>query len=54
VRLAKKSIHHGLQMELSRGLMCESEAYGRLVDTEDRREGVLAFNEPRKPAFRAR
>jgi enoyl-CoA hydratase len=54
VRQAKKSIHHGLQMDLRRGLMFEIEAYNRLVDTEDRREGVLAFNEKRKPVFKGR
>jgi enoyl-CoA hydratase len=54
VRQAKKSIHHGLQMDLRRGFMFEIEAYNRLVDTEDRREGVLAFNEKRKPVFKGR
>ncbi|HET6610061.1 MAG TPA: enoyl-CoA hydratase-related protein [Rhodopila sp.] len=54
VRQAKKSIHHGLQIDLKRGLMFEIEAYNRLVDTEDRREGVLAFNEKRKPVFKGR
>lgn len=54
VRQAKKSIHNGLQMDLRRGLMFEIEAYNRLVDTEDRREGVLAFNEKRKPVFKGR
>lgn len=54
IRQAKKSIHHGLQMDLRRGLMFEVEAYNRLVDTEDRREGVLAFNEKRKPDFKGR
>ncbi len=54
VRQAKKSIHNGLQMDLKRGLMFEIEAYNRLVDTEDRREGVLAFNEKRKPVFQGR
>jgi enoyl-CoA hydratase/carnithine racemase len=54
VRQAKKSIHHGLQMDLRRGLMFEIEAYNRLVDTDDRREGVLAFNEKRKPVFKGR
>jgi 1,4-dihydroxy-2-naphthoyl-CoA synthase len=35
-------------------LMFEIEAYNRLVDTEDRREGVLALNEKRKPRFQGR
>ena len=52
VKQAKKAIHHGLQMDLKRGLMFEIEAYNRLVDTDDRREGVLAFNEKRAPVFR--
>ncbi|MDE2581512.1 MAG: enoyl-CoA hydratase/isomerase family protein [Rhodospirillales bacterium] len=54
VRQAKKSIHHGLQMDLKRGLMFEIEAYNRLIDTEDRHEGVAAFNEKRKPVFKGR
>jgi len=29
----------------------EIEAYNRLVSTRDRQEGVLAFNEKRKPLF---
>lgn len=51
---AKRSIHHGLQMSLADGLAFEIEAYNRLVPTEDRREGVLAFNEKRKPRFQGR
>jgi enoyl-CoA hydratase/carnithine racemase len=54
IRQAKKSIHHGLQMDIRRALWFEIEAYNRLVDTEDRREGVLAFNEKRKPDFKGR
>lgn len=51
VRQAKKSIHQGLQMDLRSGLVLEIEAYNRLVPTADRREGVLAFNEKRRPRF---
>ena len=52
VRQAKQAIHRGLQMSVWDGLAFEIEAYNRLVGTEDRREGVLAFNERRKPVFR--
>ena len=54
VRQAKKSIHYGLQMDLLTGYRFEIEAYNRLVDTDDRREGVRAFNEKRKPVFQGR
>lgn len=54
VRQAKKSIHYGLQMDLLTGYRFEIEAYNRLVDTDDRREGVRAFNERRKPVFAGR
>ncbi len=53
-RQAKKSIHYGLQMDLLTGYRFEIEAYNRLVDTDDRREGVRAFNEKRKPVFQGR
>ena len=47
MRQAKLSIHRGLQSSLRDGLALEIEAYNRMVPTEDRREGVLAFNEKR-------
>jgi len=54
VRQAKQAIHRGLQMSLADGLAFEIEAYNRTVPTDDRREGVLAFNEKRKPDFKGR
>lgn len=52
VKQAKQSIHKGMQMSLNDGLAFEIEAYNRTVPTQDRREGVMAFNEKRKPVFR--
>jgi enoyl-CoA hydratase len=50
-RQVKQSIGRGLRMSLSDGLAFEIEAYNRLVPTQDRMEGVRAFNEKRKPRF---
>jgi enoyl-CoA hydratase/carnithine racemase len=52
VRQAKKSIQYGMQVDLHTGLRFEIEAYNRLVPTEDRREGIRAFVEKRKPVFK--
>ena len=54
VRQAKKSIHYGLQMDLLTGYRFEIEAYNQLVGTEDRKEGVRAFNEKRKAKFQGK
>jgi len=52
VRQAKKSITHGLQMDRASGMLFEIEAYYQLIPTEDRSEGIRAFNEKRKPVFK--
>jgi enoyl-CoA hydratase len=54
VAQARRAIHAGLQTDLAAGLQLEIEAYIRLVDTDDRREGIRAFNEKRKPKFQGR
>jgi enoyl-CoA hydratase/carnithine racemase len=51
---AKKSIHHGLQTDLHTACRFEIEAYNRLVVSEDRLEGVRAFNEKRPPEFKGK
>lgn len=54
IRQVKKSIRYGGQMELRTAYRFEIEAYNHLINTEDRVEGVLAFNEKRKPRFNGR
>jgi len=54
VRQAKKSIGIATQTDLKTGYSFEIEAYNRMVPTEDRLEGVRAFNEKRKPDFKGR
>lgn len=54
VKQAKKSIRFGSQMEIRTAYRFEVEAYNHLVDTDDRREGIAAFNEKRKPDFKGR
>jgi len=54
VRQAKHAIRQGLQMDLASAMRLEVEAYSRLVGTEDRREGLRAFNEKRQPKFKGR
>ncbi|HJU16253.1 MAG TPA: enoyl-CoA hydratase-related protein [Stellaceae bacterium] len=54
VRQAKHAIHFGLQTDLASAMMFEIEAYNRMVPTQDRREGIAAFNEKRKPRYQGR
>lgn len=51
VRQIKKSVRYGGQMELRTAYRFEVEAYNHLVGTQDRMEGVRAFNEKRPPVF---
>ena len=53
-RQAKRSIHYGEQMDLRSALFFEIDVYNKMVSTEDRLEGVRAFNEKRKPNFKRR
>jgi enoyl-CoA hydratase/carnithine racemase len=49
---AKKSINSGAGTDLRTALLIEIEAYNRLVLSEDRHEGVRAFNEKRPADFK--
>jgi enoyl-CoA hydratase/carnithine racemase len=52
IRQVKKSVRYGADMDLATGYRFEIEAYNRLVGSQDRLEGVLAFNEKRKANFK--
>lgn len=51
---AKRAIGQGLQLDLPSAMKLELEAYDLLVASDDRREGLKAFNEKRKPTFKGR
>jgi len=51
VRQAKKAIAYGSETDLETGIVLAIEAYNATVVTQDRLEGVRAFNEKRKPRF---
>lgn len=52
VRQAKKSIDKATELDRMSGYAFELEAYNRLIPTEDRKEGINAFNEKRKPNYK--
>jgi enoyl-CoA hydratase/carnithine racemase len=54
VRQAKKAISWGAETDLETGMILAIEAYNSTVNTEDRLEGVRAFNERRSPVFQGK
>ena len=54
VRQAKKAIAYGSETDIETAMVLAIEAYNATVVTEDRLEGVRAFNEKRKPRFKGR
>ena len=54
VAQAKRAMAGGRHQSLGQAMETELEAYEHLVPSQDRREGVAAFNEKRKPSFTGR
>jgi enoyl-CoA hydratase/carnithine racemase len=54
VRQAKRAIDLGMEVDLNTALQVEIEAYNVNVATEDRQEGIRAFNEKRPPQWKNR
>ncbi|MFZ5632259.1 MAG: enoyl-CoA hydratase-related protein [Bacillota bacterium] len=51
VRLSKEAVNQGLNMDLDKAIALEADLFGLVFTTEDRKEGIAAFLEKRKPAF---
>lgn len=49
---AKRCVDLGLEADLRQGMALEAEAYNRCLFSEDRDEGLKAFNEKRKPEYK--
>src|SRR4029453_13903714 len=54
VTQAKKAIELGMQADLNTGLYIEIKPYNRLIPTQDRLEGISAYNQKRQPVFKGR
>ncbi len=53
LRYIKEAVNKGLDLTLEQGLRLEADLYFLLHTTADRTEGIRAFQEKRKPSFRA-
>jgi enoyl-CoA hydratase len=54
VALGKASVNNGIGIDLKRALFLEAELEATAFSTEDRKEGMGAFIEKRKPAFKGK
>jgi len=54
VQAAKKAIHAGLEMNLNEGISIEADLFSELCDSEDQKEGAVAFLTKRKPDFKGK
>lgn len=54
LRLTKEAVNEGLEMDLDKALAHEADLFGMLFSTEDRKEGIAAFMEKRKPEFQGK
>lgn len=54
VRIAKESMHRGLNMTLDEGLLLEEDMIRHVMSSTDFEEGIKAFKEKRKPKFQGK
>ncbi|GAE35651.1 enoyl-CoA hydratase [Halalkalibacter akibai] len=54
IKEAKKAINLGLEVDLNTALTIETNSYEATILTEDRLEGLVAFQEKRKPHYKGK
>ncbi|KAK9120927.1 hypothetical protein Syun_018544 [Stephania yunnanensis] len=54
IKMAKRAIDEGLEVDLSSALALEEECYQQVMESKDRLEGLAAFAEKRKPIYTVR
>lgn len=54
IRYALRAMREGAEMDLEEGLRLEMRLFGEICETEDMKEGLLAFMEHRQPNFKGR
>jgi enoyl-CoA hydratase/carnithine racemase len=52
IKAAKSAIQKGYELSIEEGLALESAEYSTLFSTNDRMEGLIAFQEKRKPQYK--
>jgi methylglutaconyl-CoA hydratase len=52
VRMAKEAMDRGMEVDVATGMALEAACYAQVIPTADRLEGLAAFREKRKPAYR--
>ncbi len=50
--MAKQAINQGIDVDIQTGLDVEDGCYGTVLTSEDRIEGLKAFQEKRKPIYK--
>ncbi|WP_040985403.1 enoyl-CoA hydratase [Oceanobacillus jeddahense] len=51
MKQAKKAINQGIDLSIDKAIQLEHESYLKVIPTNDRKEGLLAFQEKRKPDY---
>lgn len=54
LKAIKKAVNNGLETDLNTALTIELDQYYTCANSEDRLEGILSFNEKRKPAWQGK